>query len=202
MWENLVGRSRAFWTRFFEPARKAFPEALGKVAFDDFFTAINDVRPSFIRVEADEVTYNLHIMLRFELEQALIAGDLEPADMPHVWNETFTRYFDITPDDDSEGCLQDIHWSSGLIGYFPTYALGNMYASQFFVAARKDLGDLDAQFASGDFLPLKRWLNEKIHRHGKQHRATDLVKLVTGEPLSHRPLMNHLNSKFSELYKL
>jgi carboxypeptidase Taq len=202
MWENLVGRSRAFWKRFFGPARNTFPEALSDVSFDEFYAAINDVRPSFIRVEADEVTYNLHIMLRFELEQALVAGDLQAKEMPGVWNETFTRYFDITPPDDAQGCLQDIHWSSGLIGYFPTYALGNMYASQFFAAARKSLGDLDSRFERGEFQPLKQWLNENIHRRGRQYRAGKLVEIVTGEPLSHQPLMSHLRTKFEELYQL
>lgn len=202
MWENFVGRSRPFWTHSYAPAQQAFPEALGDVAVDDFYRAINDVRPSFIRVEADEVTYNLHIMLRFELEQPLIAGDLKPADVPGVWNETFTRYFDLTPPDDALGCLQDIHWSGGSMGYFPTYALGNMYAAQIFEQARKDVGDLDAQFARGEFQPLRAWLNENIHRRGKQYPPGRLVEVVTGEPLSHRPLAAHLHAKFDELYGL
>ena len=128
LWENLVGRSRAFWQYFYPKTQTAFPNSLSDVAFDDFHAAINDVRSSFIRVEADEVTYNLHIMLRFELEQAMLSGELSAAELPGVWNETFTRYFGITPSNDSEGCMQDIHWSAGLFGYFPTYALGNMYA--------------------------------------------------------------------------
>ena len=202
MWENFVGRSRAFWTRFFGPAQQAFPEALSDVGREDFFAAVNDVRPSFIRVESDEVTYNLHIMLRFEMEQPLISGDLAPADVPGVWNETFTRYFGITPTDDAQGCLQDIHWSGGGIGYFPTYALGNMYAAQFFVAAGEKLGDLEEQFARGEFEPLKNWLNENIHCHGKQYRANRLVEVVTGRSLSHQPLTDHLHRKFGELYEL
>ena len=202
LWENFVGRSRAFWQHFFEPARKAFPEALGDVSLDEFYWAVNDVRPSFIRVEADEVTYNLHIMLRFELEPALIAGDLKPQDVPAAWNEKFTEFLGITPPDDAQGCLQDIHWSAGLIGYFPTYALGNMYAAQFFEAARRELGDLDAQFAAGEFEPLRTWLNRNIHRRGKQYRAHHLIEVVTGQPLSHAPLMRHLHGKFDELYGL
>jgi carboxypeptidase Taq len=200
MWENFVGRSRPFWRYFYPQAQAVFPEALDDVRQDDFYWAVNDVRPSFIRVEADEATYNLHIMLRFELEQPLVAGDLAPADVPGVWNETFTRYFGITPPQDAQGCLQDIHWSGGGIGYFPTYSLGNMYAAQFFEAARRDLGDLDAQFAAGEFAPLKAWLNDKIHHHGKQYRAQNLVETVTGQPLSHLPLMRHLHTKFGELY--
>ncbi len=202
MWENFVGRSRAFWNHFYGPAQAAFPAALSGVPIDDFHAAINDVRPSFIRVEADEVTYNLHIMLRFELEQPMMAGDLQPADLPSVWNETFTKFFGITPPDDALGCMQDIHWSAGLIGYFPTYALGNMYAAQFFAAAGDELGDLNEQFARGEFQPLKTWLNRNIHQRGKQYRATDLVGKVTGQSLSHEPLVAQLHAKFDALYGL
>ena len=202
MWENLVGRSRAFWKYFYKSAQATFSGALAQVALEDFYAAINDVRPSFIRVEADEVTYNLHIMLRFELEQPMIAGDLRPADMPGVWNEKFASYFGITPSDDANGCLQDIHWSGGLIGYFPTYALGNMYAAQIFDAAGDALGDLNEPFGRGEFEPLKQWLNKNIHLVGKQYRADRLVEVVTGRSLSHEPLMAHLHSKFDELYEL
>ena len=202
MWENFVGRSRSFWKYMYPTTQLAFPQAVGQVGFDDFHFAINDVRPSFIRVEADEVTYNLHIMLRFELEQLLVSGELKPADVPGVWNEKFSQYFGLTVPNDSQGCLQDIHWSGGLLGYFPTYALGNMYAAQFFNAARRDLGDLDEQFAKGQFKPLKAWLNEKIHGHGKRYPARRLVEVVTGESLSHVPLVEHLNRKFGELYGL
>lgn len=202
MWENFVGRSRPFWNYMFPTVKEAFPQALGQTSFDDFYFAINDVRPSFIRVEADEVTYNLHIMLRFEMEQLLIAGDLKPADVPGMWNEKFMEYFGLAVPNDSKGCLQDIHWSAGLLGYFPTYALGNMYAAQFYDAARRDLGDLDTDFSQGRFRPLKEWLNEKIHRHGKRYPAKRLVEIVTGQSLSHVPLMNHLKHKFGELYSL
>ncbi len=202
LWENFVGRSRAFWQHFFGAAQQAFPEALTEVSLDDWYAAINDVRPSFIRVEADEVTYNLHIMLRFDLEQPLISGDLQPADVPGVWNETFSRYFGLTPPDDAHGCLQDIHWSAGLFGYFPTYALGNMYAAQFFEAAQRDLGDLSALFARGEFRPLLDWLRKNIHSRGKQLRAGQLVQRVTGQPLSHRALLAHLHNKCDPLYGL
>ena len=202
LWENFVGRSRAFWNFFFRRARTAFPEALNDMAVGEFYAAINDVRPSFIRVEADEVTYNLHIMLRFELERPLLDGSLKAADLPGVWNETFTRYFGITPPNDAQGCLQDIHWSAGLIGYFPTYALGNMYAAQFFAAAGAAIGELDQQLARGDFKPLREWLRNNIHRRGKQCPAHQLVEVVTGQGLSHEPLMAHLRNKFSVLYGL
>jgi len=202
MWENFVGRSRAFWNHFYSDAQSTFPDALGDTSLDDFYAAINDVRPSMIRVEADEVTYNLHIMLRFEIEQPLIAGDLQPADVPSVWNEKFEQFFGIVPKNDSEGCMQDIHWSAGLIGYFPTYALGNMYAAQFFNAAARELGDLHTMFAKGEFEPLKNWLNVNIHQRGQQYRAPRMAEVVAGETLSHEPLVEHLNSKFKPLYRL
>ncbi|OGG55339.1 MAG: peptidase M32 [Candidatus Handelsmanbacteria bacterium RIFCSPLOWO2_12_FULL_64_10] len=200
MWENFVGRGRAFWAHFFPLARHLFHESLSGVSPDGLHFAINDVRPSFIRVEADEATYNLHILLRFELEQALLTGDLKAGDVPGAWNERFKKYFDLTPPDDAQGCLQDTHWSGGGIGYFPTYSLGNLYAAQFFEQARKDLGDLDAQFARGEFLPLRDWLREKIHRQGMRYRAGQLVERVTGRPLSHEPLMAHLRAKYGALY--
>lgn len=200
MWENFVGRSRPFWEHFFPLARRTFVEALRDVSFNDFLFAINDVRPSFIRVEADEATYNLHIILRFELEQALISGDLNPADLPAAWNEKFTLSFNLKPPTDTLGCLQDIHWSMGSIGYFPTYTLGNLYAAQFMEQARQDLGDLDADFRRGEFGRLKGWLNEKIHRPGQLYRAGELCQRVTGKLLSHRALIGYLRGKYSGLY--
>ncbi|MBI5365811.1 MAG: carboxypeptidase M32 [Planctomycetes bacterium] len=200
LWENLVGRSRGFWRAFYPKAQAAFPAALGNTPEEAFYFAINDVRPSFIRVEADEATYNLHIIVRFELERALIGGELAPADVPGAWNEKFRKYLGLTPPNDASGCLQDVHWSGGLIGYFPTYTLGNLYASQLFAAARRDLGDLDAAFARGEFGALKEWLAEKIHRHGMRWRAQELVQRVTGEPRSHRALIDHLRARFGPLY--
>lgn len=200
LWENFVGRSRDFWVHFFPRTRQAFPAALDDVSLDAFYFAINDVRPSFIRVDADEATYNLHILLRFEVEQLLISGDLKVGDVPGAWSERFRQYLGLTPPDDARGCLQDIHWSGGGIGYFPTYTLGNLYAAQFFERARLDLGDLERQFARGEFAPLKEWLTTKIHRHGQRYRAGDLVLAVTGRPLSPRPLVDHLRSKYAELY--
>lgn len=199
-WENFVGRSRAFWTHFFPQARAAFPAALADVDSDAFYRAVNDVRPSFIRVEADEITYNLHIMLRFELERPLIAGDLAPADVPGAWDDAFERDFGLRPSNPSEGSLQDIHWSAGLVGYFPTYALGNMYGAQLFEKARADLGDLDAMFARGEFAPLKGWLVENVHRHGRRYRPAELIERVTGRAPSPVPLVRHLRGKYGEIY--
>jgi len=202
MWENLVGRSLAFWEGIFPEAQEAFPEALGDVAVDDFYFAVNDVRPSLIRVEADEATYNLHILVRFELEQALIDGELAVNDLPVAWNDKYEAYLGIRPDDDTHGVLQDIHWSAGLVGYFPTYTLGNMYASQFYAAARDELGDLAPAFRSGKFAPLRAWLREKIHVRGKTFTAAELVRDVTGRDLSEEALMHHLHDKLAPLYGL
>jgi carboxypeptidase Taq len=200
LWENFVGRSRTFWEYWFPQTRQTFPEALAGVDLDAFVFAINDVRPSLIRVDADEATYNLHILLRFELEQALIGGDLPVADLPAAWAEGMQNLLGLTPPDDAQGCLQDIHWSGGGFGYFPTYTLGNLYAAQFFAQAEKDLGNLEEQFRRGEFLPLKEWLNRKIHREGQRYRAADLAVAVTGEPLNPGYLLNHLTEKFGALY--
>jgi carboxypeptidase Taq len=202
MWENLVGRSRPFWEHFFPRARQVFLGALRDVTIDDFVFAVNDVQPSFIRVEADEATYNMHIILRFEMEQALVSGDLKPADVPGAWNEKFSKSFDLTPATDAQGCLQDIHWSMGGIGYFPTYTLGNLYAAQFMEAARRDLGDLDADLRRAEFGRLKAWLTEKIHSQGHRFRAATLCERVTGRPLSHQPLLAYLHGKYTPLYRL
>ncbi|MCK4857461.1 MAG: carboxypeptidase M32 [candidate division Zixibacteria bacterium] len=202
MWENMVGRSRPFWECFFPRAQQVFHTALAGVDFDDFYFAINDVRPSFIRVEADEVSYGLHIMLRFEIEQEIFDGKIKPSELNAVWNDKFTSYFGITPRNDAEGCLQDIHWSAGLFGYFPTYALGNLYAAQFFAKAKEDIGDLDEQFAAGRFDELLSWLRKHIHSQGQRYRANKLVEVVTGKPLGHELFMTYLKDKFSPLYGL
>jgi carboxypeptidase Taq len=202
MWENLVGRSRAFWQHFYPKAQMNFPSALGDVDLKRFYFAVNEVKPSLIRVEADEATYNLHILVRFELEQSLINDELSVADLPEAWSAKYREALGVVSPTDADGVLQDIHWSAGLIGYFATYSLGNLYASQFFEAAAKDLGDLDAMFARGEFAPLLDWLREKIHSQGQRYTAAELIERVTGRPLEHAPLMRHLRSKFGELYGL
>jgi carboxypeptidase Taq len=200
MWENMVGRSRPFWVYFFPIVQRIFHKTLSDVKLDDFYFAVNDVRPSFIRVEADEVTYNLHIMLRFEIEHAVFTGNLKIDDIPEVWNEKFNDYLGITPASDAEGCLQDIHWSNGLVGYFPTYTLGNLYAAQFFAKVQQDISGLGDLFRLGSFSELKQWLNKNIHSHGQRYRAEKLVEVVTGNPLSHKPIMDYLKGKFGPLY--
>lgn len=200
MWENLVGRSRSFWRCFFPQARDVFGETIRDVTEDQWVFAVNNVRPSLIRTESDETTYNLHIMLRFELEQLLLMQQIKPNDLPAIWNDRMKSYLGVTPPNDAQGCLQDIHWSGGAFGYFPTYTLGNLYAAQFFERAGKDLGDLDAMFAKGEFAPLLAWLRDKIHRHGKRYTAQQLVRRVTGADLSAEPLMRHLERNASEYY--
>jgi carboxypeptidase Taq len=200
LWENQVGRSRPFWEHFFPRARQVFPGTLDDVSLDDFLFAINKVSKSFIRVEADEATYNMHIILRFELEQALIAGDLKPADVPGAWNDTFQQSLGLMPPSAAQGCLQDIHWSMGGLGYFPTYTLGNLYAAQLMDKAKEELGDVDADFRVGKFDRLKRWLNDKVHRPGQKYRSRQLAEKITGQTLSTRPLVNYLRKKYGTLY--
>jgi carboxypeptidase Taq len=202
MWENLVGRSREFWEFFFSAAKKAFSHALDDVSLNEFYFAINDVRPSLIRVEADEATYNLHIIIRFELEQELIEDRLRVNDLPAAWNEKYRQYLGIEPPTDADGVLQDVHWSAGLIGYFPTYSLGNLYAAQLFRQADEDLGNLPQRFALGQFLPLREWLREKIHSQGQRYTAAQLVENITGRPLDHKPLIDYLRKKLGPLYGL
>ncbi|WP_439630023.1 carboxypeptidase M32 [Gemmata sp.] len=201
LWENQVGRGRPFWDHFFPRLRQAFPAAVGDVSPDTFYAAINDVRPSLIRVEADEATYNLHIALRFELELALLSGDLAVVDLPDAWNTRFTALFGLTVPDDTRGCLQDIHWAFGGIGYFPTYTLGNLYAAQFMAAAKTQLGaeSLEGDIRRGEFGRLKEWLVKNIHRHGQRFRAAELCRRVTGSSLVPEPFVAHLNEKYTAL---
>jgi len=202
MWENFVGRSRPFWEHFYPQAQSTFPDALRNVSLDDFYFAINDVHPSLIRTESDEVTYNLHILIRFELELALVNDQLRVADLPAAWNAKYREYLGIESPTDSDGVLQDVHWSGGAIGYFPTYSLGNLYAAQLFEAAARDLGDLHAMFRGGEFVPLRDWLRKHIHTQGRRYPAAALARRVTGTPLSHDALLRHLRGKFGPLYGL
>ena len=200
LWENAVGRSRGFWQHLFPLARTMFPTALRDVKLDDFFRAIHHVAPSMNRVGADEVTYNLHIRVRFELERALIHGDLASADLPAAWNEAYRRYLGVVPADDAEGCLQDSHWAAGMFGYFPSYTLGNVFAAQLTARAVEDLGDLNVQFARGEFEPLRDWLTQRIYAEGGRFTAAQLIKRVTGTPPDHRPLIAALGREYGELY--
>jgi len=202
LWENHVGRSRAYWTWLFPHVREWFPEASDGASAEQYYRAINDARPSLIRVDADEVTYDLHITIRSELEEQLVAGTLAPRDIPEAWNASYARLLRIDPPSDADGCLQDVHWSAGLFGYFPTYSLGNVYAAQLFDAADRQLGGLHAQFAQGNFRPFKEWLNENIHRHGRRYLPRELIERVTGSAPTIEPMMTYLEAKFGELYSL
>jgi carboxypeptidase Taq len=198
LWENFVGRSDSFWKHFFGRAKGVFHEALHDVKLDAFMAALNRVEPSAIRMEADEVTYNLHVLIRFEIEQALLSGDLKTADLPEAWSEAYRDCLGVTPATDREGCLQDGHWAEGLIGYFPTYMLGNVYAAQLVAAAQESLGDLDEQFAHGEFGELLGWLRDKVHRHGQRYKVADLIQRATGSPPSTQALIESLRARYCE----
>jgi carboxypeptidase Taq len=202
LWENLVGRSRPFWEWCFPLARKAFPAVLGDIDAARFREALLTVRPSFIRVEADEVTYNLHVMLRFDLERALVHGDLAVDDLPAAWNDRFERDFGMRPPDDAHGVLQDIHWSAGLIGYFPTYTLGNLFAAQLMEAARRAVPDLDDQVAAGRFDDLLGWLRREIHAFGRTLESEPLVEQATGGSVSGDWLVRSLRDRYGPAYGL
>ena len=202
MMENIVGRSRGFWQAHFATLQSYFPQALGNNTAEDFYQAINKTQPSLIRVEADELTYNFHIILRFELEQALLNGELAVADLPAAWNDKMQSLIGITPPNDTEGCLQDVHWSRPGFGYFPTYALGNLYGTQFYEAAVAQNPAIAEELAAGKTDALLVWLRENIHQYGKKFTPGELVQRVTGQPLSHDAFMRYARAKFGELYQL
>ena len=200
LWENQIGRSLPFWRHFYPKLQKLTGDTFRNVRLEDFHFAVNDVRPSLIRVEADEVTYNLHIALRFRLERALLSGDLPVADLPGAWNETSKALLGLEPKTHAEGLLQDVHWSMGLIGYFPTYLLGNLYAAQIVEAIRRDISDLDDQIARGEFSPLLDWLRKNIHSQGRRYSPTKLIEQATGRPPSAEPFSRYLRDKYGALY--
>ncbi len=202
LFENLVGRSKPFWKAYYPKLQKIFSKQLGSVNLEDFYRAINKVEPSYIRVEADEATYNLHIMLRFDLETALIKGDLAVENLPAAWNQKIEEYLGLEPPDDANGVLQDIHWASGYLGYFPTYSLGNLMASQIWEKIEEDIPDLDTKIEKAEFGDLLAWLRENIHRHGAKFYPQELLKRTTGSELDPEPYMRYLRRKYSEIYAL
>jgi carboxypeptidase Taq len=195
LWENMVGRSPGFWRWCFPHAQAVFPERFGDRTWQEIQRAVNAVHPSLIRVSADEVTYSLHIVLRFELELALIEDELAVADLPAAWNERTRAYLGLDVPDDLRGVLQDVHWSEGLFGYFPTYALGNVIAGQLWARIGQDLPDLDERLAVGDFAPLRAWLGEHVHRHGRRLMPAELLEVVVGGPLDSAPYLGYLEAK-------
>lgn len=202
LWENLVGRSRAFWRHMFPIVQRRFPHQLAAADPEAMYRAVNRVEPSFIRVEADEVTYNLHIMLRFDLEKALLEGALEPDQLPEAWNAKMEEYLGITPRHDADGVLQDVHWSHALFGYFPTYTLGNVLAVQFYEAAQAARPEISADAEKGEYASLLQWLRENIHRHGSRYLPGELVEKATGRPVDPEPFLRYIHGKYTELYGL
>jgi carboxypeptidase Taq len=200
LWENLVGRSRSFWQYRFTHLQQAFPDALGTVDAEAFYRAVNRVQPSFIRVEADEVTYNLHILLRFELENDLLEKKLTVEDLPAAWNAKMEEYLGVSPSNDSEGVLQDTHWSGVHFGTFPGYTLGNLIGAQLMVKVRAELPDLDAQIAAGKFQPLLTWLQQNVYVHGRKLTPSELLQKITGQELSVEPWIAYVQDKFSDIY--
>jgi len=200
MWENIVGRSKEFWQYWYPSFQEYFPENLKDYPLEDFYGAVNVVKPSFIRVNADEVTYGLHVMLRFEIEKDLIEGKIQVNELSEVWNSKFEDLLGLTPPDDAEGVLQDIHWGWGEIGYFPTYFLGTLYASQIYSAALKKIPSLPEDYTKGEFSNLLTYLRENVHQHGSIYRANDLINRITGEDLNPDYFLKYIEEKFYPIY--
>ena len=201
-WENVIGRSLPFWEGLMPVLKKSIPKRFDNVKADDFYKAVNLAKPSLIRVEADEVSYSLHVILRFELEQGLFSGTINASDLPRLWREKMKEYLGVVPQTDAEGVLQDVHWSHGSFGYFPSYALGNLYGLQFFKKLKTDIPGFNSLIANGDFSPIHEWLSNNIHKWGKRLAPCDLLKKVTGEKLSVEPFLSYIEQKYSGIYGL
>ena len=202
LFENLIGRSRAFSSHLFPILQKYFPAQLGNADVDAYYQAINKVSPSLIRVEADEVSYNLHIILRFEIELGVLNGDIPIQDLPQAWREKFNSYLGVVPPTDAEGVLQDVHWSLGLIGHFTSYAMGNIIASQWWHQMAQEIPDQEALMAQGNIRPIREWLIENVHQYGKKYLPTELIQRVTGGPIDTGPYLAYLQTKYGALYRL
>jgi len=202
MWENNVGRSKAYWKAHYNKLQEVFPENLSEVSLDDFYKGMNQIAPNAIRTEADELHYHFHVLIRFEIEKALIEGSLEVEDLERVWNEKYKEYLGIEVPDAKNGILQDIHWSHGSIGYFPTYSLGSFYAAQFFEKAKTEIPELENQIAEGDNSQLLAWLRKNIHEHGRFYSPEDLCMKITGEKLNFKYFMDYAKAKFGAIYEL
>lgn len=202
MWENLVGRSKPFWQHFYPRLQSYFPAELGNVSMESFYKGINKVEPSFIRVEADEATYNLHIMLRLEIEIALVSGEIEVKDLPEAWNSRMQDYLGITPPDDALGVLQDVHWAHGYMGYFSTYALGNLVSGQLWEKIQIDIPDVEEQILQGQFADLLNWNRQQLHRFGSKYEAQEMVQRITGSKIDPAPYMRYLTNKYTDIYGL
>ncbi|WNQ09184.1 carboxypeptidase M32 [Paenibacillus aurantius] len=201
-WENMVGRSREFWNRYYGELQRTFPGQLDQVHVEDFYRGINEVKPSLIRIEADELTYNLHIMIRYEIEKALFSESVKVADLPEFWNSKYKEYLGVEPSNDGEGVLQDVHWSGGSFGYFPSYALGNMYAAQIRHTMRQKLPQFDELAEQGNLIPIKKWLTDEIYQYGKLLTPNEIITQISGEELNPDYLVAYLEDKYKEIYKL
>ncbi|HET59315.1 MAG TPA: carboxypeptidase M32 [Chloroflexi bacterium] len=200
MWENLIGRSLPFWRKFYPRLQSYFPTQLGNVTVEQFYRAVNKVEPSLIRVEADEATYNLHIMLRLEIELGLIEGKIKVAELPEYWNDTMHSFLGITPPNDAMGVLQDVHWSHGLFGYFSTYALGNLVSVQLWDVMNQQIDDIDGKIEKGEFGEILQWLRDNIHVHGSKYEPQELIEKVTGSKIDPQPYVNYLKQKYGQIY--
>ena len=197
-WETRIGQSKPFWVHFLPKLQKLFPI---DVSLEDFWMGINKVQPSLIRVEADEVTYPLHVILRFEIEKGFFNGSIKVKDLPDVWREKMKDLLGIVPKNDREGCLQDIHWAIGAFGYFPTYTLGNLFAAHIFLAFQKDFPDWEKRVAAGDLIFIRNWLKEKVHQHGRRYTSKELMEKIHSDTFSEKPYVDYLNKKYSQIYK-
>jgi carboxypeptidase Taq len=202
LWENLIGRGRAFWDHFYPKLQARFPRTLNDVSLDEFYRAMNVVRPNLIRTNADELHYHYHIIIRFEIEKALIEGSLEVKDVPHVWNDKVRQYLGVEVSSDAQGCLQDVHWSHGGIGYFPTYSLGSLMSAQFYEAARNEVPELEERIAQGELTPLRDWLRERIHCKGRLEKPEELCERVTGSSLDPSVFVEYARKKYGTLYPI
>jgi carboxypeptidase Taq len=201
LWENQVGRSKGFWQHYYPVLRELFPDVLDTVSTEQFYAGINIVKPSLIRTEADELTYHFHIMIRYEIEKKLISAELDTRDIPVCWNEQYRKYLDVTVPGDQQGCLQDVHWSHGSFGYFPTYSLGSFYAAQFYRKAEQDIPRLGGEIAEGKTASLLDWLRQRIHAHGRTYKSEELCEKATGEPLNVQYFLDYLLDKYRKIYQ-
>lgn len=200
LWENNVGRGIHFWKHYYPKLQDMFSGQLKDISVLQFYKGINKVQPSLVRTEADELTYHSHVMIRYEIEKALMSGELNPKDLSATWNEMYNKYLGITPPDGKQGVLQDVHWAHGSFGYFPTYSLGSFYAAQYYAQAKKEIAGLETQLEQGEYLPLLQWLREKVHVHGRKYRSDELCKMVTGEGLNFNAFMNYADNKYNSIY--
>ncbi|CRK83871.1 carboxypeptidase M32 [Neobacillus massiliamazoniensis] len=201
-YENIVGRSFSFWKHHYDLLKTYASGQFDQVTIEDFYNAINESKPSFIRIEADELTYPLHIIIRYEIEKGLFNGEIEVKDLPQIWNDMYEEYFGIRPDLDAKGVLQDVHWAGGSFGYFPSYALGYMYAAQFKHKMLEELPNFDQLLENGDLTPIKEWLTNNIHQYGKLKKPLEILNDVTGEGLNAQYLIDYLNDKYRKIYQL